>query len=507
MKRFVDQLSIEHLWPLTVMIGIFAFANTQPVMPHDYWWHMAIGRDILASGSIPTVDVYSYTRVGEVYASYQQFWLMEVLLYLLYQAGGVILTLLVQSALVVVTYGLLLWLSWQQTRNWRAAALGLLFAAAMGFGNWNIRPQTVTFLLAALFLTAIDRLRHSGSQRRWMWLGIFPLLMIFWVNSHGSFPIGFALLGVWWLEDAVTAFQSRNVRLGQSWLGWLSGALWMPTLAILLAGLGCLFNPRGLGFVSYLSGMAANPIVQNYITEWMPPSFDTIDGAVFLSGLLLFSTLLAVSPRRPRLGQILLFLIFGFLALHYIRGVVWFGLVLAPVAADHLAAVLERAGVAATPPPPSAASRRLNWLVAGMLLVLGVFSLPWFKQFLPLTPEKRGLLAGGTPVQATQILLEQQLPPNLFHGMAYGSYLVWAAQPDYKVFVDSRIELYPPEIWGDYVRIGSGEGDWQTLLEKYQVNSLMLEPKNQAGLIEAVRAAGDWREVYADDFVVLFTRR
>lgn len=52
---------------------------------------MAIGREILASGRIPQVDIYSFTAAGLPYPSYNQFWLMDVVLYAVYSAGGIIL--------------------------------------------------------------------------------------------------------------------------------------------------------------------------------------------------------------------------------------------------------------------------------------------------------------------------------------------------------------------------------------------------------------------------------
>ena len=40
------QLRIEHLWALIVLAGIFIFVNTHPIRPHDFWWHIAIGKEI-----------------------------------------------------------------------------------------------------------------------------------------------------------------------------------------------------------------------------------------------------------------------------------------------------------------------------------------------------------------------------------------------------------------------------------------------------------------------------
>ena len=500
MKRFAEiyqKISIEHLWPLVVMVGIIAFLNTHPVMPHDYWWHMAIGRDILSEGAIPMTDIYSYTQPGAPYPSYQQFWLMDIILYLVYQAGGLILTILVQTLMVGSAYGLILWLAFLKTRNWRAAALAVLFAAALGFGNWNVRPQAVTYFFAVLFLLANYHLGKGGNK---FWLLVYPVGMMLWVNSHGSFPIGFALVGIWWLEEALPYVVKRQIPELHS-----HSILVLATSAGLLALLGVLINPRGVGFISYLSTLTGNSIVQTFITEWMPPTFDTLEGSVFLFVLLGIAVLMAISPRRPNLSQVLYFLVFGYLSLKYIRGVVWFGLVMAPFVAEDIAAFLNRAGIVSS--PVNSISRRLNFLlVSVMFLLLGV-TLPWFKPWLPFLPEKAGLVGYETPVEATQYMLDHKLPGRVFHGMGFGSYLIWAAQPAYPVFVDSRIEMYPPEIWNEYMEIGNGVEGWEEMLNTYGVNTLMLEPKNQAGLINAASQSREWDQVYSHPAVVILVRR
>jgi hypothetical protein len=136
-----------------------------------------------------------------------------------------------------------------------------------------------------------------------------------------------------------------------------------------------------------------------------------------------------------------------------------------------------------------------------------LISLPWFKHLFPFVPAKQGLISVETPVQATEFMIENKLPPRVFHDMAFGSYLIWAAQPDYKVFVDSRIELFPENIWDDYWTITTAGRNWQTLLDTYQVNTLMLEPLKQFDLIEAADASSEWKRVYEDKAAVIFIRK
>lgn len=486
-------LSLEHLWSLAALTGVFVFVSTHPIRPDDFWWHLAVGREIVESGRIPRVDTYSYTMAGAAYPSYQMFWLMEVGLYGVYRLGGPALVVFAHSLVITACYGLVIGLARRASGSWRLAAFGGLFAAALGMFDWNVRPQAITFLLGALFLWAIEKAR-GRPRLGGGWLAAFPLGMLVWVNSHGSFLLGLVLIGLWLGEAAWEGVRLRR------WEG-VRG----PLAALGLALLACLVNPRGLGVLVYVRTLTGNPAVQKLVTEWAPPSFDSLGGALFLGGLLFSAALLALSPRRPSWRELGTFLAFGALGLKTSRGVTWYGLTMGPVLAGHLGALAGQWGW--RPGRGGGGSPGLNRLFAGLLLLMALGSLPWFKQALPLPAQKAGLISGETPVQATAFLLAERLPPPVFHAISFGSYLIWAAQPEYRVFVDGRIELYPLELWADYLAISAAQADWEERLASYGVQTLMLSPELQPRLIAAAQASPNWVQVYQDQAAVIFVRR
>ncbi len=497
-------LSIEHLWPLTALIGIFIFVNTHPIRPHDFWWHIAAGRELALTGRIPLVDTYSFTAPGMPYPAYQTYWLMEWVLYHVYQFGGAPLVVLFQTALVISAYGLTLRLARQITGSWRNATFATLFAAALGMNDWNVRPQTVTFLLAPLFLNSIFAYRRQA--RRWL-LVIFPIGMLLWVNSHGSFPLGLVLIGLWGIDEAWNALSTR------AWKPLLA-----PGIALGTAIVACLLNPRGPAVFGYIATMTTDPIIQNLVPEWSPPTFSTLSGQLFLGGLLLSAAILALSPKRPSPLQLFTFLVFGALGLRTARGIIWFGLVMAPVLAEHVAQISALAGqhigklqlanhkIGGASEPTQATTKTqalLNRVVMAILLLGALSSLPWFKQLWPLSPEKAGVISAETPIAATEFLLQTRPPGPIFHAMPFGSYLIWAAQPEYPVFVDPRIDLYPAEVWLEYLRISAATPGWEERLAHYGVQTLMLSPQEQPGLVTAVQASNRWEEVYRDAVCII----
>ncbi len=502
--RQLPRIPIEAIWVIIFITGIFVFVNTHPIRPHDFWFHAAAGREIVANGQIPAVDTFSYTAAGQPYESYKIYWLMEVTFYLLLQTGGIAGVVLFQSLVITAAYALVLLTAWRTTGNWRAATLAALCAAATGIEDWNVRPQAITILIGACYLLAISELNRGGKR---LWLGVFPLGMVIWVNSHGSFVLGFALLAAWLAAASLEALAPRLFTAFQFPVA--HRPIRTIAAAIILSGLACLLNPRGPGVLLYLSEMTTNPIVQNLVPEWVPPTIESQVGLFFFSVLLVTILLLAVSPRRPDIFHLLLFTGFTVLSFKTARGILWFGLTTAPLIAAQLDAIGQhwQAKLAAPGHSPRLAPVWINWAFVSLAVVAAFLSLPWFKELLPLPPAKAGLVSQETPTQATAVLMQNRWPGRLFHSMPFGSYLHWAAQPAYPVFVDSRIELFPITVWRDYLTIVNAQPGWEDKLSAYQVNTLMLSPTQDSNLLQAASALPNWQKVYQDDVAVILIRK
>jgi len=493
-------LTIEHLWGLAALMGIFIFVNTHPIRPHDFWWHITIGREIVTTGKIPTMDVYSYTEAGQPYPSYQMYWLMETLLYELYKLGGPALVIFVHSLTISAAYGVIFLICKRAAKSWRIAAFGVLFAAALGINDWNVRPQGITFLLASLYLLSIY---EYNKNPRWYWLTVFPFSMLIWVNSHGTFLIGLVLIGIWWGEKIWEIIKQR-IKGNRTIDYRLIGA---PSIVLGFTALVCLINPRGLGIINYLKSLTTNSIVQNIVIEWAPPTFKTLMGVFFFCGLIGSAIILILSPKRPNFFQITTFLVFGLLGVKTSRGSVWFGMVMAPIVVEHLSVIVNHVLKAKQQPVHQEGSRILNILFTIVILTMGVLSLPWFKSVLPLPTAKAGLISAETPVQATQVLLEKNPPSRVFNAMSFGSYLIWAAYPQYQVFVDPRIELFSEKVWLDYLNISNANGDWEAALRGYGVNTLMLSPVEQPALFQAAQESDEWKLLYQDRSAIILVRK
>jgi hypothetical protein len=106
--------------------------------------------------------------------------------------------------------------------------------------------------------------------------------------------------------------------------------------------------------------------------------------------------------RQHRFSQVLTFLVFGILGVRTSRGSVWFGLVMAPIIAEHLTYIVQKYRKPTGQQVNVEGSRLVNVIFTVVILTMVVFSLPWFKSGLPLPKAKAGLISSETPIQATK---------------------------------------------------------------------------------------------------------
>ena len=189
-----------------------------------------------------------------------------------------------------------------------------------------------------------------------------------------------------------------------------------------------------------------------------------------------------------------------------VRGVIWFGLAAAPIIAVHFNGVLKKYQVPGTWKMPDHLGRVINLTILIIILLLVAVSLPWFRNAIPGFAERDTVIPARTPISATQFLLSEDLPGNLFNDMGFGSYLIWAAQPKYKVYSDPRVELFDIEIWDDYGEIIRANDEWEKKLEKYEVNTLLLDRDEQVPLINALTNHQNWQLVYQDGAALIYVK-
>lgn len=494
-------LTLDRIWIIAALTMFILRPLLTPIPPNDFWWHLATGRLIILEGAIPALDSFSFTQMGVPF--YNQSWLSQVLMYGLYQLGNIPLVLLVQAGVITCAYGLLLWLCIRRTQQLRLSVVIILIATLpLSFDNWVVRPQSYVLPFFVIFLTILTEYRLGWNNRLW----VLPLVMALWVNMHGSFVLGLALIGIIFVGEALKAL-GRSIRRTANDSSDQSVIPATPVLSrqYLLWGsitaLTILINPQGFGVIGYVRDLLETSSVTNLVTEWAPPTIRDTNGLIFFLFLIGCGAILTYARRHPDLTDVLLFAAFLWLAFGASRNIVWFGFVATPLIAVQAATFFS----ATKPARKTRGSPFLNRTIVGLLAFLIFLASPWIKPAV-FPPSVGALLSDGTPTQAVTALhdLEEQ-PQRLFHEMGYGSYLIWEA-PDQPVFIDPRIELYPFDQWVDYINLGQANNAAQ-ILRTYAIDGLLLNKENQSSLVDLAQDDPAWQNVYEDEFSILFTKQ
>jgi hypothetical protein len=227
---------------------------------------------------------------------------------------------------------------------------------------------------------------------------------------------------------------------------------------------------------------------------------------------------LRLSPRRVQAAEGLLLIGFGAAALWSQRMIVWWGPIAGGVLAVHgWSAWRRRRGL---PLVPAAPERRGLWTVTAVGLAWIYFAYsPFGLQRIHGRPRGEAAVADfrrnvveRTPLDAVQYLQEhaEELPGGqMYNSHEFGDYLLWAAPAKFGLFVHSHVHMIPEEVWNDFLAIHDGAGDWAEKLDRYSVNTVLVDTTNYMGLIRALRDHEEWREVFADPrgLAVLFVRK
>src|SRR2546430_2679631 len=293
-----------------VIAGLAAFAATRPpISDSDFFWHLAVGRDIAAHG-VPRTDIYSWTVAGRAVLPDQ--WLGELLLYAAYAIGSWTGTIALRALTVGALIGIVVWtaLAERPTRPF-IAVLASLPAIALSRFAWTDRPELFGFLCFAI-LTALIRAVRRGSSTAFALC--VPLVLV-WTNLHGSYALGLGLVLVVAVERAVVD-PSRRRRY----------------VAVAIACVIATFiTPAGLATWTSSGGHFLAP--PRFVQEEGTPDVTTLPGLLFSMALLATLATAVLAPRargRDVLFEMVVLVPVAFVSLTATRHLVFFPIAAAP---------------------------------------------------------------------------------------------------------------------------------------------------------------------------------
>ena len=514
--------------------------SNRPLADPDIGWHIRTGEQILATHSLPRTDPFSSTMQSQPWFAWE--WLYDILLGILHQACGLNGVVWLCALLAAAIFALLLSQLLQRGTGLLLAAVLMLLAEAASTIHLYARPHIVSWLFLLLWWVVLDRWeswdgREHGNLPRWIpWF--FPASMLLWVNLHGGWLFGMALLGIYTLaafvesvraHDALAAIRAAH-RARAMAAAWLASAV------------ATLVNPFGWRLHAHIYRYLGDRYLMNRIDEFRSPDFHGWAQRCFavilvlvliafadnrLSGSRLSNNPLSNNRGKLRLSHLLVVLLAVYAGFYSTRNLpvssMLLVLVAGPILWENFASLADKPGAWQWVRTGTARISKFSDRMGGQEMQLRGHLWPVLSVAFALAICLQGGWLGSrqlihaqfdpqkVPVAAVTFLQKefQGKQPNtepVFSTDAWGGYLIYRMYPERRAVVDDRHDLYGSGRIRQYLILTQAEPGWQSVLEKWKIRTALLPADSTlANLLRELPQ--DWLVAYEDKVAVVFERR
>lgn len=478
------------------------FINLKGPLDPDLGWHLANGKYFLEHGTIPRLDMLSHSMPDYPWIAHE--WLTDIILFWTYNNFGFWPLAIIFSILASATF--LLSASAIFTR-FEYRIIAALIGALASVPIIGIRPQVITLFGLGLIIFLLFRWRRSLVNKL---IFCLPLIFLFWVNLHGGFSIGLAVLFLFLLFETTKFFYQKislkNHLFNISWFKkevLTKQSLGRLALIFLISIIATLVNPYGVGIYKEIyntfSQTQPGAYVKEHIGEWQNVTSANAMSYFFIVYVIFLGFLVLLNIKKLDFTLItlaLIFLYFGFLSWRNMPVYIVITLPLWVLSMKNLVG-------------ETLSSMVRSKLVIFLLLLATVF-VGWQRgsQTFPLmnSPE-RASKVGNYPYGAVQYIKQNldQFQGKMFNEYNWGGYLTWQL-PEKKVFIDGRMAIWQlpgKNPFEDHDNFLSGKMNYAQFIDKYKIDWVLVFPERVASHI-LVNAG--WEIVYQDGISIILKR-
>lgn len=424
----------------------------------DLWWHLANARQLITTGHMIMVEPYAFTTAAKLWVNPE--WLSELPYWAAYHwlhlRGLYIATwLLVSLNLAFLFY---------RSRKVSGNASAAFWASVVGFMLMTLNAGPRTIVVAYLAFTAemaiLERLDRGRSRSVWL----LPPLFAVWVNLHGSWLIGLALLAVF------TTSKAFGVHFRSIEQEAMPRREWRQLVISTLASAAAVFlNPYGWRLAwNPFDMMFYQKLNIKVVQEWQPLNLGWVAGKFALLAILLMIGASLLKSRKFALHQLIFVVFAWYAAFAHARFTFLAAVVTTPFLATELARAYLRPESKTTIPAMNAL------LVAGIAVMICLR--------IPSEAKLQSLTTGAYP----ETLIAEITPgERTLNSIALGGRMDYEGKP---TFIDSRMDIFEHNgIFKDYLELTNGVSTLETL-DRYHIDHVLIEEKSStAYLLEHVK--------------------
>jgi hypothetical protein len=482
-------------------------------------WHIRNGELMLQTHSITRVDPFSATMTGQPWYAWE--WLYDVLIAAIYHVIGLNGVVFYSAAVMALTFVLVFRLAMRRGGSLLITLVLIVLSLGAASVHFLARPHVLSWLLTVIWFELLDSASgldlqpdlDSEANKAWRlyWL---PVLMLFWVNLHGGFLLGFALLGVYLVGGVIRFFRCLEQRAE------IGSRLRRLGLASVLTLVASFVNPYGYKLHLHIYRYLSDRFLMNHVTEFLSPDFHGVAQQCFAVMLLITIAALASARRKPGPAHLLVMLLAAYSGLYAARNLPVSSMLLTLMVAPMLSETVARASdnTAMAPWLRGLLSRVNNfgtrmeklelhfqghlWIV--LALVLGLWAcmhggrLGSVQLINAYFDDKR------FPVEAAEVIARRDVREPIFCPDLWGGYLIYRLYPQTKVLVDDRHDLYGDQFFEDYLKVVFVQPEWSKVLDEKHVNWVLVQKNSSLGTILGLTSG--WKLIHEDGTAVLFHR-
>jgi hypothetical protein len=458
----------------------------------DTGYHIRTGEVILQTWNVPKQDIYSLHVPPLKWTAHE--WMAEIIMAVIFRFVGLTGIVVFFAFLLAMTHWLLYRMLRSKSQDILLCTCITMLATATSSTHWLARPHSFSLLLTVIWCHCLDRFQYNN-DRALMYL---PLLMLFWVNLHGGYFIGLVLLAIYLTGNVVYSISGRPDQLQRYRVK--AKSLFLVLIATVVI---CAINPYGFEILWFPIRVTSDRFVMDHVTEFMSPNFH--DVLPFKYMLLAAIGMLALSRSPLNLIEVAVITLLSYMALYSGRHVSLFAIVAAPLLLRMAASIIDRM-------PQTFLryyrNRNLNlnaidtslqgyfWPVISVLFVSGLVLTGALKyQF----DDKK------FPVVAVEFLKKETVTGNMFNNDEFGDYMIFAAWPAYRVFMDGRSDMYGEKLGSAYLTVANVQPGWKEILGKYDISWIIFD--TYSALTAALRDQRDWQPIYSDRVATIFVKK
>lgn len=451
-----------------VSIGLLclSFYSLDP----DYLWHIKAGERIFYDGIIK-YDVFSWFLKGKYWMSHE--WLFEWFIFFLKNIFGKFHIIIYCGFFLGLLFYILFYKNrFNISKNILFSIVWISLVVLISL-NMQVRPHLISYFLLSLTIYILYDLYNNEDSKKIYFL---PLIEILWSNVHGGssnlvYILCFIFFLVGLFDFNYIKIEAKRMKKGQ-------------LLKYFLVGIICCFsvliNIHGFKMFIYPYQNMVDKTMINNISEWRSTSLNDPIHYIYILELVFIFLVMIFSKKKFRFIDFVMFFISAYLGLKSIR--FWFYTYI--IANFYIFYYIDK--------------RKIDkGTGVGICLLSVLFVIIFVIRIDRIINVDYHYLLSKNDISEVKRLNAKRL----FNMYDYGGDLIYN---NIDVFIDGRADLYSKYNYKDYLKITNLDGDYISLLNKYNFDYMIVNSKYPINTY--LKYSNNYDRIYKNKSVIIYKK-